>query len=343
MREYELEVLEQYDVEVISTRKIRGAFFCDTKEGTMLLKEENISDRRALLLYTMLCHLESKGYTNVDTPVFTKEKELLSTSRDGTRYMLKKWYGGHECDVRREPDVLEACRNLARLHKSMYWQDSCVPKESGVQPEQNELLQPPAGRTLKEEFLCHNRELKKVRSYIRNRVSKGSFEYLFLESFDKMYHLALQVTDRLEESGYEHLYQDCIKKKSLIHGDYNYHNVLMLPDGTATTNFDHFRVDVQAQDLYYFLRKVMEKHRWRPEFGDAVLAAYNNVRHLEPREMEYIALKIAYPEKFWKTANMYYHSNKAWIPEKSVEKLRLSILQTDEKLRFLEKIFAFIL
>ena len=59
MREYELEVLEQYDLEVISTRKIRGAFFCDTNEGTMLLKETKISDRRALLLYLLLCHLES--------------------------------------------------------------------------------------------------------------------------------------------------------------------------------------------------------------------------------------------------------------------------------------------
>lgn len=32
MREYELEVLEQFDVEVISTRKIRGAFFARQKK-----------------------------------------------------------------------------------------------------------------------------------------------------------------------------------------------------------------------------------------------------------------------------------------------------------------------
>lgn len=38
MREYELEVLEQYDIEVISTRKTRGAYFCNTKEGLMLLR-----------------------------------------------------------------------------------------------------------------------------------------------------------------------------------------------------------------------------------------------------------------------------------------------------------------
>ena len=41
--EYELEVLEHYDIEVKGTRKIRGAFFCDTDEGTMLLKETKIS------------------------------------------------------------------------------------------------------------------------------------------------------------------------------------------------------------------------------------------------------------------------------------------------------------
>ena len=38
MKEYEAEVLEQYDMEVKGTRKMRGAFFCDTDEGAMLLK-----------------------------------------------------------------------------------------------------------------------------------------------------------------------------------------------------------------------------------------------------------------------------------------------------------------
>lgn len=334
MREYELEVLEQYDIEIISTRKIRGAFFCDTNEGTMLLKETKISGRRALLLYLLLCHLESEGYPGVDTPVFTKEQTMVSTSRDGTRYMLKKWYSGRECDVRREQDILEAGRNLARLHQCMQWKSIS---------ETNDDMVPPTGRHLKEEFLCHTREMKKVRSYIRSRVSKGAFEYLFLEHFEKMYHLAMQVTARLEESEYEELYRDSISEKRLVHGDYNYHNVLMLPGETATTNFDHFRADIQVQDLYYFLRKVMEKHRWREELGDAILNSYSSIRNLEKRELEYIALKLAYPEKFWKTASMYYHSNKAWVPEKNVEKLQLSIAQTEEKLRFIENLFTFTL
>lgn len=339
MREYELEVLEQYDVEVMSTRKIRGAFFCETKEGTMVLKEAAVSDRRALLLYTLLCHLESEGYPDVDTPVRNKEMELVSTFRGQTRYMLKKWYVGRECDVRRESEVLEAVRNLALLHRKMCWK--------GISQEE---LCPPAGRHLKEEFLCHNRELKKVRNFIRNKVNKGQFEYLFLQYFEKMYQLAVQVTKRLEESEYENLYRNSLEQGLLVHGDYNYHNILMLPGnekngrGTiATTNFEHFHMDVQVLDLYYFLRKVMEKHKWKESLGRAMLEAYAEVRPFSPGELEVIALKTAYPEKFWKTANTYYHSNKAWIPEKSVEKLQTAVLQTEEKIRFLQRIFTFFL
>lgn len=336
MREYELEVLEQYDIEVKGTRKIRGAYFCDTKEGIMLLKEADVSDRRAPLLYTILKNLEKEGYSNVDTPVFNKEGRLVSVSRDGSRYMLKKWFGARECDVKREHEILQAARNLAELHTKMRWYNSCHTEEEPIGC-------PPVGRHMQEELLRHNRELKKVRSYMRNKVSKGPFEFLFLEYFDAMNTLAEKVTGSLQNSCYDKLYRESIEECKLVHGDYNYHNVLLTSGGLATTNFEHFRIDVQAQDLYYFLRKVMEKHQWEENLGRSVLEAYQSVRPLQASEREYIALCLAYPEKFWKTANTYYHSNKAWIPEKNVEKLHTTISQTEKKIHFIKNIFAFIL
>ena len=81
MREYELEVLEQYDIEVISTRKTRGAYFCNTKEGLMLLGPAGISVGRAPLMYVLLCYLESRHGMKVDTPIFTKAGKLFSVSR----------------------------------------------------------------------------------------------------------------------------------------------------------------------------------------------------------------------------------------------------------------------
>lgn len=344
MREYELEVLDQYHIEVKSTRKIRGAFFIDTDEGTMLLRETDISDRRAPLLYIVLTHLEAGGYAHVDTPIFTKEGKLVATSREGRRYLLKKWYGGRECDVRRESDVLEAVANLANLHNKLCWQPQCGLSgegETGARREEGE-AHPPTGRHLLEEFLCHNRELKKIRGFVRKKSSKDSFDYLFLAHFDRMFSVAEQVADRLKESGYDDLYRESVMGNCLVHGDYNYHNVLMLPAAeVATTNFEHFCLDVQVQDLCYFLRKVMEKHQWNEELGDAMLEAYGKIRPLKREELEYMALKLSYPEKFWKTMNSYYHSNKVWVPEKNVEKLMLSVTQTDEKIHFLEKIFSF--
>lgn len=52
-----------------------------------------------------------------------------------------------------------------------------------------------------------------------------------------------------------------------MHGDYNYHNILILPGDTAITNFEHMRIGIQVQDLYYFLRKAMEKYRWKQKLG----------------------------------------------------------------------------
>lgn len=333
MREYEAEVLERYDMEVKGTRKIRGAFFCDTSEGTMLLKETRISERRAFLVYVVLSRLELEWKLRVDTPVFTRDGALLAASREGTQYMLKRWYTGRECDMKRETEIVSAAESLALLHERMQW-DASAERMSGLS------ICPPVGRDPIEEMERHNREMKKVRSFIRARVAKNEFEYLYLESFDKMYGLAEEVVRRLRESDAVELYRKSIEDGRLVHGDYNYHNVLITPEGTAVTNFEHVRIDIQVRDLYYFIRKAMEKHHWKQKLGQKILEAYEETRRVAPMEREYIGLCLAYPEKFWKTASSYARSNKAWLPEKSVEKLRTAVRQAEEKTAFLESLFS---
>ncbi len=327
MREYELEVLEQYDIEVINTHKVRGAYFCETKEGLFLLKEAEISEGRASFMYQLQRHLESAYGMKVDTPLHTKEGELFSVLPDGTKYILKKWFGGRECDVRRERDILEASSHLALLHSRMNWSE--------------ETPLPYVGRSVLTEMQGHNRELKKVRTFVRNRVKKNEFEYRFLENFDAMYHIAQQVTARMASSEYQELYLDSMKRGALVHGSYNYHNILFSQGKVVVANFEHFRKDIQVQDLYYFLRKAMEKYQWEEQIGRQLLEAYESIRPLEKREKDYLALHLAYPEKFWKVVNAYANSNKAWISDKSLEKLQIAISQSKVKELFLEKIFAF--
>lgn len=377
MREYELEVLEKYSQEVNSTRRMRGAFFCDTNEGKMLLKETKVSVKRAPLLYFVLSRLEQQGEV-VDTPVFAENGELVVTSRDGRSYMLKKWYEGRECDMKREPEVLEAARQLAILHRKFQWkepdmqeleqfavrQKQCRQEKENLNEQENRSdtgddsqgkglqsgseeqeimkiarIRPPAMRSPVEELLRHNREMKKVRSFIRKQVAKNEFEYLYLEYFEKMYRLACDALNEMERSNCMQLYEQSIREQKLLHGDYNYHNVLVLPEKMAITNFEHLKLGIQVQDLYYFLRKSMEKCHWKKEIGRNILNAYESVRTLEHAEREYLHFRLAYPEKFWKTASTYSRSNKAWLPEKSVEKLKLAVRQTEEKTEFLRQVF----
>ena len=382
MREYEQEVREQYEIEIKSTRRTRGAFFCIGNADTevFLMKETLASEKRAALLYLILNRLEKTGKLKVDAPVFSRDGKLIVAARDGTRYMMKKWYSGRECDMKKEQELLLAAEKLGILHMHLKWQEptageletllckyavrsedaavlgngavsenaavsgngavseNAATPGNGAVSEKKE--KEPAARSPLDEMLRHNREMKKVRSFIRKRVVKNEFEALYLKHFEAMYEKACAITAAMEQSGCMQIYEKNVAENRMMHGDYNYHNILILPGDTAITNFEHMRIGIQVQDLYYFLRKAMEKYRWKQKLGVGIIRAYERQRRLEPGEWEYLGLQLAYPEKFWKTASSYCRSNKAWLPEKSVEKLELAVNQEEEKTNFLKTIFG---
>lgn len=331
MQEYERNILDQYNIDVISTRKTRGAVLCDTKQGLFLLKEVSVSENRIPVLCELHEHLMEQGYGNIDCIVPDKAGNTIVCPEDGGKYILKRWFQGRECDIRRTAELLDAAGNLAKLHIIM------KKKLNGKVP---------LAAHMEEVYLRHTRELKKVRKFMRGQSPKEEFEFAFLKCFDQMYQWADAAGELLKCSDYDRLYQENEENYCMTHGEYNYHNILMQreeyrPEVEATTNFGKFKRDIQAEDLYYFLRKIMEKHGWKERLGDNILNAYSAIKPLTKEEMEYIKIRLAYPEKFWKIASSYYHSNKAWISIKSVEKLQMAILQTREKERFLEHIFEF--
>lgn len=330
MRENEPIILEQYDIDVKNTRKVRDAVLCESRQGLFLVKELHFSEKRLRVLEQLSEHLRQRGCDNIDWILKTKEGELFCTAEDGTKYFLKRWFAGKECDIHREKDVLEAVSNLTKVHVAL--QGFETEEEGGSVTAAEDLIQ---------EYFRHNRELKKVRTFMRNKVDKGDFELAFLKHFDSMYATADSASKRLEESNYKELLIESRQKNTLIHGDYNYHNILLTYGGIATTNFEHVQRNIQITDFYYFLRKVMEKNCWDTVLGHKMLNCYQKYIPLKKGELEYIAICLAYPEKFWKAANSYYRSRKVWIPAKNLEKLELAIQQTEKKKEFLKTIFAF--
>lgn len=334
MQEYEINnVLGQYDITVNSTRRTRGAILCDTDRGVFLLREVVTSDSRVPALFELYEHLGRQSCMQADFPVKNREGSYVSVTEEGGKYVLKRWPSGRECDIRKTVELLKASGNLAKLHILM----------------QKELEHEACAAVhMKEEYIRHNRELKKVRRFMRGVSPKGEFEFAFLKCFDQMFCWAGAALELLENSGYDRLYAKSIEGSHMTHGEYNYHNILMAQAGqpmaqmtVITTNFEKFRRDVQVEDLYYFLRKILEKQGWRERLGDNLMNAYSAIKPLTEEELEYIKVRLIYPEKFWKIANSYYRSNKAWISAKSIEKIQTAIRQTEEKERFLNNIFSF--
>ena len=322
MNDRSLEVLEQYEIDVMGTKKGRGAVLVETGQGYMVLKEYNGSAGRIDYEEELLLKINDMNMISVDTPIRNKENMLISKLDDGSSYILKKWYVGRECDVKQMCDIYEGAKNLGILHQCMNKVaiTAQVPKES---------------ENIYEEYYKYNRELKRVRNYIRNKNKRNQFELDILKHFDTFYGLAQAAAFELEKICANSVYEQSLK---LTHGNYNYHNIIFTGNKVAVINFESSKRQLQIVDVYNYLRKVMEKYQWNEQIGIKLLECYNDMNNISDKDRRILRILLSYPEKFRKVVNHYYNSNKAFIPDKSIEKLQQVISFQEHKSSFMLKI-----
>ena len=330
MNENALEVLEQYDLEVYRTWKGRGVYFADTSCGLYLLKEHRGSEEKIEKLGQLLAYLEPVQFFKTDLPVQAKEGQYIVKDREETSYILKKWHEGRECDPRSEMDVCRCMEGLAIFHTHARGIWAFEDEKSREKYEGTNLVQEMEKRT---------RELKKVQTFIRKKQKKSEFESAYLQVIPKFLDEAAKISQKMHCSGYEELRKEAVLEGNICHGEYTQHNVLFNRRELILTNFEHAHLDLQCVDIALFLRKVMEKQGWKVYQGEKFLHSYEVVRPLKDVERQVLALRLSYPEKLWKLANHYYHTNKAWIPEKNLEKLKTFVNQQKEREHFVCNVF----
>ena len=317
------QVLEQYELEVKSVSKGREGYICDTSQGKKVLKEYRGSAERAEFMYEILTLLRENELL-VETVNRTKEGSPLAVDEEEQKYILLDTFSGAECDTRQREEMLRAVRMLAKFHNAAEHYEGNVP--AYIQTEKQALLHL---------YEKHNRELGKVKNYIRSKKKKNEFEVLFAGKYDYFMGRAREVTAMLEallpEEG---IFGFC-------HGDYNQHNVLFSAKETAIVHFDSLSYHIRVSDLANFIRKMLEKNNWNPGLGMDLIRAYDGVRKLSAQELRYLYLYLAYPEKFWKIANHYYNTHKAWLSGRNIEKLEKVIAQENARSQFLEILFHF--
>ncbi len=331
MNDKGIAVLEQYGIKVNRSSRTKGAFLLDTDNGNYLIKEFKGAIKHLELEEKLLQQVREKSSLYVDYPIRNEAGSLVSDDVDGTKYILKQWYVAKDCEVRNTQMLYKAVSALAVFHNTaigfmdMEEDDISGNRTDGV-------------KVISEEFERHNRELKRCRNFIRRKNQKNEFELMVLNSFDRFYDRAAALLSECRVDSYVEMAREAVQNGNMIHGAYNYHNILFCEDRAFITNFEHCKPDIQIKDLYDFLRKVMEKHGWNRELGHKLISEYSRIKTISDMELNVLRICLSYPEKYWKIVSHYYNSGKAWIPDKDIDKLKTVIRQDSDREKFIRSL-----
>lgn len=315
-------IVEQYELSVSQITKGRGTYICKTDEKDMVLVPFRGSNERAEFLKSVMEYLCENGFI-VEKIYRTKEGTAVAKDELEGKYILKEMFSGTECNIRNVGDIKEAVTQLALLHVAL----SQCPLEIPQFMKQEE-------ETSLSVYEKHIRELIKVKNYIKNKKKKNEFERKFQEHYPGFIQMANQSVRLL--AGKQ---TDCF---ALNHGDFNQHNVIKTAEGYRIIHLENLNFGISVSDLVNFLRKTMEKNSWDENLGMNMLKWYGEVSPISKEDYKLIYTLLLFPEKFWKIANHYYNSHKAWLSGRDIEKLDKVIGQEPARLSFLEKLFSFI-
>ena len=324
------DLLAQYDLTVYRAGRVKGAWILETDQGLKCLGSCGYSEGKVRFEQKVKVHAAEQGYTNIDLYVPNREENFLVQGPYNEMFVMKNWYQGEECNAKSKEHVLLAVKTLATLHNCM----------SGLvlsDEEKEFCLQPKLTETLEK----RNKELRRVRTYIRSKKQKNYFEQNFLGQFEVQFSQAEQAAKLLDETVYEEYYNHSIASGRMLHGSFTHHSVMLIGYGdAAVTGFEKTCGGIQICDFYLLFRKMMEKWEWDTSLGAEMLETYDHIRSIPNEEFRLLHILLSYPEKFWKVANQYYNNRKSWIPEKNMQKLLQTMDQAEMKQRSIQQLFT---
>jgi CotS family spore coat protein len=311
MNEKAIGIFEQYDLKVDSAFKYRGNYGCYTATGKYILMEYDFSEEKLETIFTVQEYLEQGGI-KTEKLIHNKENRIISVGEDGFGYVLKKIYDVEECDIRRREHLEKAAKNLGKIHKHCREMATIWDETVRIYPAKNML----------DAFRKHNKEILHIKNYIGKRKNKNYFERYLQGIIEAYWNQGKETVTLLEQSAYEELYRNAICQKQILHGNYNQHAIGFEQQNPVLVHLSKVYYGPRIQDVYDFLRKVLEKNNWNIALGHEVLGHYETENPLKKEEYTVLKALFSYPEKFWKIVNYYYNSNKSWYSEKNEEKLK---------------------
>lgn len=396
MSEKLAEVYEQYDMEILSSKKGRGATILNTSKGIRILEPFRGNITRLEQEAVLKDILVKWGCNYVDSFIKNRDGQLLTYDKYRQPYILKVHFEGEECDMHVEEDICRGIYVLARFHIrgqqiledfNESWKAHLEKKEQRrieeirqaiengeeleklaslyeisegalenilgetgafensngrkfLQAERTEENSSQKSEGIEKVFLRHNQEIKKIQKYISKVKRKNKFETTFLNVYQQFYDKGLQCFEMIQNMSSElkdGTHQCLNAHYGICHGSFNQHNVILGETLDAIVHFERFSKGNQLNDLYQFARKVMEKNEFDFSLLEKIFQCYEEYIPLTIEDYQYIYILFSYPEKFWKIANSYYNTNKAFLSPKYLEKMETVILQETSKQTLLDE------
>lgn len=329
-------MLEKYDLTVKNIRKVRGGWLCIAQEGLFLWKESRSGEERLNLEDEICRRVGEKGISHIwncaggsdalrmDRFVRNQDGLLLTEDDYGRKFVLKEWTEGRECDVKNAEDLRNGARAAACMHQILRAVKAEIEKAALAVQEPYEEL-----------WNRRRKEIARVQAYVRKRRNKNPFEQLIMKETP---YYAGQAQKALELLGQ-------LSKKmepQICHGDFHYHNLIYGRQENWICQSSRFHLGYQIADFYLFLRKCMEKQGWNWQLAKDLLNLYCRCCPVTGEDLQLLYCLFLFPEKYWKQMNFYVQSNKAWMPEKNIVKLKNLVSQEERRQRFLEDLYQIV-
>lgn len=238
-------LLDQYDISVSHTRRGRGCVLCFGENDVYALSQTSLSEERLCAVSEWTLAMHDHHFYKTDQYILNKDGYFLTFDRYYETFALRKTYLGTECDIHALKDIRSSAENLASFH------NHCL----AISFSSENLRKYTSISTYYEQKYL---ELKSIARYIRKRKKKGIFEYLFLEqtkAFWEQMERSIQILNETTPS-----------RRGWCHGAYNHHNIIMTSSAPATIHFEHFYHGYPILDVYYFLKKALEKNNYNFAF-----------------------------------------------------------------------------
>ena len=160
-------------------------------------------------------------------------------------FILTPWIEGEKCDYDNLMQIIEACRNLARMHKS--GKDFIPIKGSTMRVQKDDIC-----TSIKKHYD------NIVENYKEASNKKDRFSKVFLEHYKENFILSNISAETASTINLSNL------TTSLCHLDYVNKNILFDKENKIwVIDFDKCSIDYCAHDLSYFLRRLLKRSNTR--------------------------------------------------------------------------------